>query len=292
VTPSIPAPDRYAVIGHPVAHSRSPFIHQAFAAQTGQAMSYDRVLAPLDAFEATVRAFAAGGGQGCNVTVPFKFAAFAMCTERSPRATLAEAVNVIRFDEQGWFGDNTDGVGLLADIERNAGFVVRGRRVLLVGAGGAAAGVMGPLIASGPAEVVVANRTAQRAEVLCGRHEEHAAANRVVLRARGLEDPGSTFDLVINASASSLAGEAAPVPAEVLGRDALAVDLMYGPAAEAFLCWAQGHGARGRDGLGMLVEQAAEAFALWRGVRPDTAPVLAALRARLTKEAAGAAGHP
>jgi shikimate dehydrogenase len=291
VTLSILAPDRYAVIGHPVAHSRSPLIHQAFAAQTGEPLSYERVLAPVDAFEATVRAFAAGGGRGCNVTVPFKFAAFAMCGRHSARAALAEAVNAIRFDEQGWFGDNTDGVGLLADIERNAAFAVRGRRVLLIGAGGAAAGVMGPLLAAGPAEVVVANRTVERAEVLCARHAEHAAMKAAALRATGLADPGAAFELVINASASSLAGEATPIPAAALGRDSLAVDLMYGPPAEGFLRWAQGHGAIGRDGLGMLVEQAAEAFALWRGVRPDTAPVLTALRAQLVKEAAEAAGR-
>jgi shikimate dehydrogenase len=292
VTLSIPAPDRYAVIGHPVAHSRSPFIHQAFAAQTGESLSYERVLAPVDAFGATVRVFAAGGGRGCNVTVPFKFAAFAMCERHSARAALAEAVNAIRFDGQGWFGDNTDGVGLLADIERNAAFMVRGRRVLLVGAGGAAAGVMGPLLDAQPAEVVVANRTVERAEVLCARHAEHAAMNGAALRATGLADPGAAFELVINASASSLAGEATPIPAAALGRDSLAVDLMYGPAAEGFLRWAQGHGAIGRDGLGMLVEQAAEAFALWRGVRPDTAPVLTALRAQLVKEAAEAADRP
>jgi shikimate dehydrogenase len=163
--------------------------------------------------------------------------------------------------------------------------------VLLVGAGGAAAGVMGPLIAARPAKVVVANRTLERADSLCGRHEEHAATHGVVLRASGLDDPGDAFDLVINASASSLVGVTAPVPATALGRDALAVDLMYGPAADGFLGWARAHGARGRDGLGMLVEQAAEAFALWRGVRPETAPVLAALREQLAKEAAEAAGH-
>ncbi|MGM9488911.1 shikimate dehydrogenase [Ideonella sp. YS5] len=286
-----PAPESYAVIGNPVAHSRSPFIHQAFAEQTGQHMSYGRVLAPLDGFESTVRQFAAGGGQGCNVTVPFKFAAFAMCSRHSARAALAEAVNTVRFDEQGWFGDNTDGVGLLTDIERNAAFTVQGRRVLLVGAGGAAAGVMGPLIAARPAEVVVANRTRDKAAILCGRHGDHAATNGVAVRATALEDPGVAFDLVINASASSLAGAAPPVPASALGTDALAVDLMYGPAAEGFLRWARAHGARGRDGLGMLVEQAAEAFELWRGVRPDTAPVLAALRGQLANEAAEAAAR-
>jgi shikimate dehydrogenase len=281
VTAASIAADRYAVIGNPVAHSRSPFIHQAFAEQTAQVLSYERVLAPMDGFGATVKAFAASGGQGCNVTVPFKFDAFAMCPRRSPRAELAQAANTLRFDEQGWFGDNTDGVGLLTDIERNAGFPLRGLRVLLVGAGGAGAGVLGPLIEAGPAQVVVANRTPERAKTLCERHAALAREHGSDLRWAGLDDPGRAFDLVINASASSLAGEAAPVPPQVLRAGTLAVDLMYGPAAEGFLRWAEGHGARGRDGLGMLVEQAAEAFALWRGVRPQTAPVLSALREQL-----------
>lgn len=280
------APDRYAVLGHPVAHSRSPSIHAAFAAQTGQSLVYERVLAPLDGFEATLRTFAAEGGRGCNVTVPFKFEAFRLCARRSERAQLAEAVNTVRFDDDGWFGDNTDGVGLLADIVHNAGQPVAGRRVLLVGAGGAAAGVLGPLLEAKPAEVVVANRTVERARQLCERHRPLAQRHGAALCASGMDDPGCGFELVINASASSLEGEAAPVPPQVLAPGALAVDLMYGPAAAGFLRWAESHGARARDGLGMLVEQAAEAFALWRGVRPLTAPVLAALRAQLAAEAA------
>jgi shikimate dehydrogenase len=191
----------------------------------------------------------------------------------------------VRFDADGWFGDNTDGVGLLADIVHNAGQPVAGRRVLLVGAGGAAAGVIGPLLEAKPAEVVVANRTVERARQLCERHRQFAQRHGAALRASGLDDPGRGFELVINASASSLEGEAAPVPPEVLAPGALAVDLMYGPAAAGFLRWAESHGARARDGLGMLVEQAAEAFALWRGVRPLTAPVLDALRAQLAAEA-------
>ncbi len=280
-----PAPDRYAVLGNPVAHSRSPFIHAAFAAQTGQALVYERVLAPTDGFEAALRAFAAAGGRGCNVTVPFKFDAYRLCPRRSERAALAEAVNTVRFDAEGWFGDNTDGVGLLADIERNAGQPVAGRRVLLIGAGGAGAGVLGPLLAASPAEVIVANRTLERAQQLCARHAELARRHGTALRASRLDAPGQGFDLVLNASASSLAGGAVPVDAAVLRPGTLAVDLMYGPAAAGFLAWASAHGARARDGLGMLVEQAAEAFALWRGVRPQTAPVLAALRAQLAAEA-------
>lgn len=278
-------PDRYAVLGNPVEHSRSPFIHAAFAAQTGQALVYERVLAPLDGFEATLRRFAGEGGRGCNVTVPFKFEAFRLCARHSERAELAEAVNTLRFDADGWFGDNTDGIGLLADIEHGAGQPVAGQRVLLVGAGGAAAGVLGPLLAAGSSEVVVANRTPERAQQLCERHQALARQHGCALHASGLAAPGRAFDLVINASASSLGGASVPVPAEVLAPGALAVDLMYGPAADGFLRWAESHGARARDGLGMLVEQAAEAFLIWRGVRPRTVPVLAALRAQLRGEA-------
>ncbi|WP_374567849.1 shikimate dehydrogenase [Ideonella sp.] len=283
-----PPLDRYAVLGNPVAHSRSPAIHAAFAAATGQPLSYERVLAPMDGFEATLRAFAAAGGRGCNVTVPFKFDAFRLCPRHTERAALAEATNVIRFDAEGWWADNTDGVGLVTDIEHNAGQPVAGQRVLLIGAGGASAGVLGPLLQARPAEVVVANRTVERAQALCARHQALADAQRTALRASGLADAGVGFDIVLNASASSLAGDTAPVPASVLRPGTLVVDLMYGPAAAGFLRWAQAHGARPRDGLGMLVEQAAEAFALWRGVRPDTAPVLAMLRDQLAREAASA----
>jgi shikimate dehydrogenase len=273
--------DRYAVVGHPVEHSRSPIIHAMFAQATGQRMDYDRVLAPLDGFEATVRAFAAGGGRGCNVTVPFKFQAFALAPRHSERASLAQAANTLRFDAEGWFADNTDGVGLVRDIERHAGVPLAGRRVLLVGAGGAAAGVLGALIAARPTEVQVVNRTPDKAQALVERHRAWAAQHGVTLTAGGLDDAQAAFDVVINGSASSLAGGDVPVPARALRPGALAIDMMYGPAAQGFLDWAAAHGAQGRDGLGMLVEQAAEAFFVWRGVRPETAPVLRALRAQL-----------
>lgn len=280
--PDAAAVDRYAVIGQPVSHSKSPVIHAAFAAATGQRMRYDALPAPLDGFEATVRRFAADGGRGCNVTVPFKFEAFRLCAGRaSERARLAEAANTMGLDADGWWCDNTDGLGLVADIERHAAQPLAGRRVLLVGAGGAGAGVLGPLIEARPAELVVANRSADRAEALCDRHAPLAQRHGVALHTAPIDAPGTGFDIVINASASSLSGAASPVPASVLRPGALAVDLMYGPAAAGFLDWARTHGAQARDGLGMLVEQAAEAFALWRGVRPDTAPVLAALRAAL-----------
>ena len=273
--------DHYAVLGNPVAHSRSPFIHVQFARQTGQHLQYDRLLCPLDGFAATVREFEAAGGRGCNVTVPFKFETLALAPHHSDRAALAGAANVLRFDADGWYADNTDGIGLVHDIEQGAGVPLAGTHVLLVGAGGAGAGVLGPLLAARPASVVVANRTVDRAQALVHRHAEVATQHGVVLSARSLASPGGPYEIVLNASASSLQGLASPVHGEVLVPGALAVDLMYGPAAEPFLAWAQAHRARARDGLGMLVEQAAEAFALWRGVHPQTAPVLQALRAEL-----------
>lgn len=275
------APDRYAVLGNPVAHSQSPFIHAAFAAQTGEPVAYGRVLCPLDGFEAAVRAFAAEGGRGCNVTVPFKFEAPRLAAHVTPRAAQAGAANVLRFDAGGWTADNTDGIGLVRDIERHAGQPLAGRRVLLVGAGGGAAGVLGPFIEAGAAEIAIANRTPQKAEALVRSHAALAADHRTRLAAVPLAAPGTGYDIVVNASASSLQGAPVPVPGSVLAPGALAVDLMYGPAAAPFLAWAHEHGARARDGLGMLVEQAAAAFEFWRGVRPDATPVLRALRERV-----------
>lgn len=276
-----PSPDRYVVLGNPVAHSQSPFIHAEFARQTGQAMVYERLLSPLDGFTATLRDFAAAGGRGCNVTVPFKFDACRIASRLSERARLAEAVNVLTREGDGWAGDNTDGAGLVRDIEHNAGTPLRGLRVLLVGAGGAGAGVLGPLLRARPQALTLANRSIDRAQALVARHQALASAEGVMLGVAGLEAPGEAFDVLINASASSLNGLASPVPARCLRPGTLALDMMYGDKAAPFLAWAQAHGARPRDGLGMLVEQAALAFALWRGVQPQTAPVLAALRQRL-----------
>ena len=278
-------PDRYFVLGNPVAHSHSPFIHAAFAAQTQQQLVYDRRLCPLDGFAEAVRALAAdtAGGpvRGCNVTVPFKLQALRLAGQVSARARLAGAANVLSFDTQGWQADNTDGAGLVQDLTQHAQWDVRGQRVLLIGAGGAAAGVLGPLLACNPSQLVVANRTAEKALHLVDSHRHCAAAAGAELQAAPLDQPGEGFDLVINASASSLAGAALPVPDAVLRPGGLAVDLMYGPAAEPFLAWARSRGAVARDGLGMLVEQAAEAFWLWRGVRPETPPVLQALRQKV-----------
>jgi shikimate dehydrogenase len=284
----MPAPDRYAVLGHPVAHSRSPAIHARFAAQTGQMLDYGRVLCPLDGFAASVGAFAAAGARGCNVTVPFKFEALQLVLQSagraSARAQRAGAANVLGFDGPDparWWADNSDGIGLVRDIQLHAGRPLAGTQVLLVGAGGAAAGVLGPLIEAGVAELVLANRTAARAETLVASHAELAAGHGTKVIAAPLAEPGRGFDVVINASSSSLAGAAVPVPGAVLRPGTLAVDLMYGAAAAPFMAWAHQHGATARDGLGMLVEQAAEAFYLWRGVMPATAPVLAALRAEV-----------
>lgn len=274
--------DRYAVAGNPVEHSRSPLIHAQFAQQTGQAVDYGRLLCPLDDFKAHIKAFAAGGAKGCNVTVPFKFEAFELAARRTPRAKLAQAANTLRFDANsagGWVADNTDGVGLVRDITVNAGVALAGKRVLLLGAGGASAGVLGPLIEARPAEIVMANRTIDKARIIVMRHASWATQHDVKLRARDLTNPGTAFDVFINGTAASLAGSGVPVGPEVLKPGTLALDMMYGPAAQAFLDWARSHGAVPRDGLGMLVEQAAESFALWRGVRPDTAPVLAHMRA-------------
>jgi shikimate dehydrogenase len=277
-----PAAHRYAVVGNPVDHSQSPFIHAEFARQTDEAVAYERVLCPLGEFPATVTAFATSGASGCNVTMPFKFAAFGMAHSTTERARSAGACNTLRFDADGWCGDNTDGAGLAHDIERNAGVELRGTRVLVIGAGGGAAGALGVLIAAGARDIVVANRTLARAEVLVERHRAMAGKeSAVALRASSLADCGIGFDVVINASSSSVAGAAPPVSAEVLKPGALAVDMMYGRPARAFVAWARANGAVGRDGLGMLVEQAAEAFFFWRGVRPQTGPVLALLRQRV-----------
>lgn len=271
--------DRYAVIGNPVAHSRSPWIHGRFAELTGQALQYGRVLAPLEAFAATTQRFFDDGGCGCNITVPFKFDAAALAAQATPRAALAGAANLLHRAEDGRLrADNTDGAGLVADITTHAKTPLAGTRVLLVGAGGAAAGVLGPLLAAGPAHLVLVNRTPGRAQALAQRHAALAQAHGVRLEAHAIESPGEAFDVVINATASSLGGGGIPVPHGVLRPGTLALDMMYGPSAAGFMDWAAAHGAVARDGLGMLVEQAAEAFWVWRGVRPPTATVLAELR--------------
>jgi shikimate dehydrogenase len=269
----------YCVMGNPVAHSRSPWIHARFAELTGQAMAYDRLHVELDGFTAAVQAFRARGGKGCNVTVPFKLEAAALAAAHSERARLAGACNTLHFRPEGIYGDNTDGAGLVQDITQHAGQAIAGRDLLLIGAGGASAGVLGPLVEAGARRIMVANRTVGKAQALVERHAALAVPRGCVLSACGLDEVPGRYDIVVNASASSLAGAEVPVATSVLADGALAVDMMYGPAAAPFLAWARAHGARARDGLGMLVEQAAESFALWRGVRPPSAQVLAELRA-------------
>lgn len=261
--------DRYAVFGNPVSHSKSPLIHAEFARQTGQDLVYTAIEAPLDDFRIAVNAFRAGGGRGANVTVPFKEQAYLLASERSERADAAGAVNTLKFDGDGIFGDNTDGAGLVSDLVSNLGFDLAGRRILLLGAGGAARGVGLPLVAQRPAELFIANRTAYKARELSARFDCYGGGFEAL--------PGRQFDLVINATAASLAGDLPPLPDDIFAPGALAYDMMYGRETP-FLAFARQRGVRVADGLGMLVEQAAEAFFIWRGVRPQTAPVIAMLR--------------
>jgi shikimate dehydrogenase len=312
----------YAVIGHPVAHSKSPQIHAEFARLTGQHMDYQRLLAPWDGFESTVQGFVAGGGRGLNVTLPFKQQAWAMLALTSApssaltaastvapgtarltsRAAAAEAVNTLHFGLDGTvLGDNTDGPGLVRDLSHNLGFALSGRRVLLLGAGGAARGVIQPLLAAGVRSLHVANRDAARAEALVMQLRASLSASLL----ESLPEPGATlaaepplhalaladlagaaaqpFDLIINATSASLSDDLPPLPVSVYGSETLAYDMMYGRQPTVFMQSAQQHGASVRDGLGMLVEQAAEAFLLWRGVRPATADVFASLRQQLSQ---------
>ncbi|WP_374361702.1 shikimate dehydrogenase [Pseudoduganella danionis] len=271
--------DRYCVFGNPIAHSKSPDIHAAFAAQTGQQLSYERRLAPLDGFAAAVQDFIAEGGKGANVTVPFKLEAVKVAQALTIRARAAGAVNTLHFTDEGIIGDNTDGAGLVADIVRNAGVPITGKRVLLLGAGGAARGVVLPILEYRPAQLVIANRTVATADALV---EQFAAlGGEGVVSACGYAEIQGAYDIIINATSASLSAELPPVPASVFAPDALALDMMYGAQPTVFLQFAAQHGARLRDGLGMLVEQAAEAFSLWRGVQPETAAVLKALREQL-----------
>ncbi len=271
--------DLYCVMGNPVEHSQSPWLHARFAELTGQTLQYGKRLIALDGFAAAVHAFRAEGGRGCNITVPFKFEAAALASQTSDRATLAQACNTLSFQDGAILADNTDGVGLVNDIQRNAGLDLSGRRLLLIGAGGAAAGVLGPLLQARPASITVANRTLSKATDLVARHAALALLQKTELLAHDLQGLKGNFDVIINATASSLSGAGVPVTASTLKPGALAYDLMYGPAAQGFLSWASEHGAAARDGLGMLVEQAAEAFLIWRGVRPPSQQVLAELRA-------------
>jgi len=284
--------DRYAVIGNPISHSKSPRIHGLFAHQTGQDLSYEALLAPLDDFPATVQDFIAAGGRGCNVTVPFKEQAYTLAKKLTPRARAAGAVNTLSVEGGKLVGDNTDGAGLLTDITQNLGATVAGKRVLLLGAGGAARGVVMPLLEQVPAGLTIANRTATKAEALAREFSSIAAfiiadpalqkkggrPPQLPLLGGGYEDfAGRQFDIVINATSAGLSDAELPIDISVFAPGALAYDMMYGRETP-FMRLAAEAGVRCADGLGMLVEQAAEAFFVWRGVRPQTAPVIAEMR--------------
>ncbi len=260
--------DRYAVIGNPVAHSKSPEIHTLFAKQTGQHLMYSRLLAPLDGFNATVIQFVNEGGRGLNVTVPFKFDAFCLSSRLTPRAKMAGAVNTLRFDGKSIYGDNTDGIGLVADITRNVGISLRDLRILLLGAGGAAFGVMLPLLEQKPEYVLVANRNEDKAREMADRFSDYGR-----VKVSSYQNLQGHFDVVINATSAGLQNSMPPVPASVFGEKTLALDMVYADRPTAFMMFASRYGAKVRDGFGMLVEQAAESFSVWRSIRPDTRPV-------------------
>ena len=269
--------DLYAVIGNPVAQSKSPQIHAAFARQVDQDLRYEAILAPHDGFAAAVAAFRAAGGKGLNVTVPFKLEAFALATERTERADQAGAVNTLKFDGERVLGDNTDGAGLVRDIQHRLGFALRGKRVLVLGAGGAARGVVLPLLRERPASITIANRTVEKALVL----ERRFARGGPVEGGDYARLGGRQFDVVINATSASLVGELPPLPPGVFAPASLAYDMVYGDEPTRFLVHAREHGAAQlSDGLGMLLAQAAESFFVWRGVRPDARLVIEMLRER------------
>jgi shikimate dehydrogenase len=273
----MPVMDRYAVIGNPVAHSKSPIIHAEFARQTGQALSYGALYSEVPDFEAAVKRFRDEGGRGLNVTVPFKHRAYALSERRTDRAECAQSVNTLTFDSSGISGDNTDGAGLVCDLIRNLGCELHARRILLMGAGGAAYGVCGPLLAQQPALLTVANRSVEKAMTLCEHFNSGDAG--AVLRACGYGDlAGEVFDLVINATSAGLLDTMPPLPTGLFARGALAYEMVYGKVTP-FLEFAAREGARAADGLGMLVEQAAESFHVWLGVRPRTEAIIAQLRA-------------
>jgi len=275
------------VIGHPIAHSRSPEIHARFAAQTAQPISYERLLAPLDGFKATVQAFRAQGGAGCNVTVPFKLEAYALADQLTDRARLAGAVNTLVFGPDGILGDNTDGAGLVADLTGRIGMRLEGARVLVLGAGGAVRGVIGPLLDAGVASLTVANRTPGRAlDLKADLAVGLSPSANERLRAGGMDLAQGCFDLIINGTSAGLNDAAPELPKGLLGQAAVALDMVYGAHPTAFMRQALSEGcARVEDGLGMLVGQAAESFVLWRGVRPDPQPVWQALREQLAAHA-------
>ena len=272
--------DKYAVIGNPISHSKSPLIHAAFAKQTNQDISYEAVLAPLDGFAATIQDLINQGFKGANVTVPFKFEAFALCDNLTERAQAAGAVNTLTFSAKQIYGDNTDGLGLVNDINNNlkhatglnhSSASLKGARILLLGAGGAAQGVLLPILNANPASITIANRTLDKAQKMLNKSSSKATAST-------FEDlKNQQFDIVINATSTGLSDTALPIPDSIFAKNCLAYEMMYGRETP-FMAQARANGAQVADGLGMLVEQAAEAFSLWRHVKPETAAVIAMLQ--------------
>ena len=275
-----PAPDRYAVMGNPIAHSKSPDIHARFATQTGQDIEYTAILVEPGGFPQAVGNFQASGGKGLNVTVPFKHEAWKLADQLTERARLAGAVNTLKFEADGSVqGDNTDGIGLVRDIRDHHGIPLQGSSILLLGAGGAARGVLEPLLAEQPKQLVIANRTEDKAVTLAAEFQHLGKVSGCSLQALA----GQQFDLVINATSASLHGDLPPLPDDLLNKDACCYDMMYGAEPTIFMQWAVQHGARKcLDGLGMLVGQAAESFALWRGIRPEVDEVILYLRKKLS----------
>lgn len=272
--------DQYAVFGNPIKHSRSPQIHAAFAEQTGQALHYRAHKVELGRFAEVASEFFRNGGRGLNITVPFKIDAFEFADELSGRARRAGAVNTLALGEDGRiYGDNTDGVGMVRDINDNLGWPIAGQRILVLGAGGAVRGVLGPLLKQRPEELVIANRTPEKAEALADLFAELGPVSGEPFEALGERQ----FDLIINGTSASLSGDLPPLPSQILSNEACVYDMMYGSEPTPFMRWAAGEAAWAvSDGLGMLVEQAAESFCIWRGLRPDTRPVIDAIRHSLS----------
>ncbi|MBW3227641.1 shikimate dehydrogenase [Marinobacter adhaerens] len=270
--------DLYAVVGNPISHSKSPRIHSLFASETGEPVEYTAIQAPLDDFAGTVRQFFERGGKGLNVTVPFKEEAWKLADRRTERAQNAGAANTLYLDDEGRLtADNTDGCGIVRDLVVNHGVVLRQARILVLGAGGAVRGVLGPILAEHPAAITIANRTVAKADALVNLFKP--VAGETALSACGFEQPREPFDVIINGTSASLQGDLPPLSPEVVGEQTVVYDMMYSLQTTTFNQWALEQGAQNvHDGLGMLVEQAAESFRIWRGVNPATGPVIEELR--------------
>lgn len=269
--------DRYVLFGNPVSQSKSPAIHAEFARQFDQDMTYDVLLAPIDGFETAVHDFIASGGKGCNITAPFKMEAFDLATEKRPRAEIAGAVNTLKFEDGKIIADNFDGLGLINDIQRNKGVSIAGKRVLIVGAGGATRGCVLPFLEENPASLTIANRTLSNAEAIRDRLADYG-----VIETCGLDDLSAGYDIVLNATSTSLRDECPAIPPAVFDNCVLAYEMTYGKGLTPFLKMARDSGvANLTDGVGMLVEQAAEGFQLWRGMRPDTSGLIEKLNVPL-----------